>query len=245
MKSTVQEIRERFDNDVERFSHLETGNTAQVDSVLSLELIAEAAAAANPAAGSLLDVGCGAGNYTLKILERLPTLNVTLLDLSQPMLQRAVERVTQATRGTVRTVRGDIREVALGEAQFDLIAAAAVLHHLRADREWSDVFAKLYRALKPGGTLWIYDLVQHAMPEIERQMTERYARYLTGIGGEDYRDHVLTYIEQEDTPRPLAWQLEQMRAAGFCEPEVLHKNVSFAAFGARKPERIAQTSRQA
>ena len=35
MKSTVQQIRERFDNDVERFSHLEIGKTAQVDSVLN------------------------------------------------------------------------------------------------------------------------------------------------------------------------------------------------------------------
>jgi tRNA (cmo5U34)-methyltransferase len=89
VKSTVDQIRERFDKDIERFSHLETGNTAQVDSVLSLELIAEAAKATTPLATSLLDVGCGAGNYSLKILEKLPALDVTLLDLSQPMLQRA------------------------------------------------------------------------------------------------------------------------------------------------------------
>jgi len=62
MKSTVQQIRERFDKDVERFSRLEIGNTAQVDSVLSLELIACAAAVMNPNARSVLDVGCGAGN---------------------------------------------------------------------------------------------------------------------------------------------------------------------------------------
>src|SRR5205814_9204588 len=76
MKSTVQQIRERFDKDVERFSRLEIGNTAQVDSVLSLELIACAAAVTNPNARSVLDVGCGAGNYVLKILEKLPNLNV-------------------------------------------------------------------------------------------------------------------------------------------------------------------------
>src|SRR5436190_11972592 len=114
MKSTVQQIRERFDKDVERFSRLEIGNTAQIDSVLSLELIACAAAATNPNARSVLDVGCGAGNYVLKLLENVPNLNVTLLDLSQPMLQRALQRVTQATRGEVQTVQGDIREVQIG-----------------------------------------------------------------------------------------------------------------------------------
>jgi len=35
-KSTIQEIRKRFDNDVERFSNLETGHTATVDAPLDL-----------------------------------------------------------------------------------------------------------------------------------------------------------------------------------------------------------------
>ena len=234
MKSTVWQIRERFDHDVERFSHLETGNTAQVDSVLSLELIAEAAAVACPDARTLLDVGCGAGNYSLKVLERLPGLEVTLLDLSQPMLARAQQRVSAATSGRVRPVQGDTREAELGEAHFDVILAAAVLHHLRGDDEWLAVFATLHRALRPGGTFWIYDLVQHALPEIDRAMWTRYGRYLTGVKDESYRDHVLAYIEREDTPRPLAWQLELLRVVGFREVEVLHKHVCFAAFGARK-----------
>jgi hypothetical protein len=71
-KSTVDQIRERFDGDVERFSNLETGQSATIDAPLSLALIAEAASRVNPHATSLLDVGCGAGNYTLKVLERLP-----------------------------------------------------------------------------------------------------------------------------------------------------------------------------
>src|SRR5215471_8722288 len=89
MKSTVEEIRRRFDADVERFSNLETGQSATVDAPLAMALVAEAAAATTPHARHVLDVGCGAGNYTLKLLERLPGLDATLIDLSQPMLDRA------------------------------------------------------------------------------------------------------------------------------------------------------------
>ena len=71
-KSTVEEIRARFDGDVARFSNLETGQTAAIDSALMLELISRGARAARPKARSIVDIGCGAGNYSLKLMEHLP-----------------------------------------------------------------------------------------------------------------------------------------------------------------------------
>lgn len=56
-KSSVEEIRERFDHDVERFSNLQSGQVSTVDAALSLELITEAAARLTPLATDLLDVG--------------------------------------------------------------------------------------------------------------------------------------------------------------------------------------------
>jgi tRNA (cmo5U34)-methyltransferase len=38
-KSTIEEMRERFDTDVERFSNLETGQSATIDAPLAMELI--------------------------------------------------------------------------------------------------------------------------------------------------------------------------------------------------------------
>lgn len=231
MKSTVEEIRQRFDADVERFSNLETGQSATVDAPLAMALIAEAAAATTPHARHVLDVGCGAGNYTLKLLERLPGLDVTLVDLSRPMLDRAIERVRPATAGTVAAIQGDIREIALHNGPFDVVLAAAVLHHLRGDSEWRDVFAALHRALRPGGSLWIFDLVESSIPAVQQLMWRRYGEYLVGLRDEAYRDHVMAYVEKEDTPRPLMFQLDLMRQAGFGPVEVLHKNGCFAAFG--------------
>src|ERR1700675_62756 len=127
MTSTVDQIRKRFDADVERFSKLDTGQSATVDAPLAMALVAQAAAATTPHARHVLDVGCGAGNYTLKLLEHVPNLDVTLIDLSKPMLDRATERVRQATVGRITTIQGDIREIAVPDGQFDIILAAAVL----------------------------------------------------------------------------------------------------------------------
>jgi tRNA (cmo5U34)-methyltransferase len=234
MKSTVEEIRQRFDADVERFSNLETGQSATVDAPLAMALVAEAAAATTPHARHVLDVGCGAGNYTLKLLEFLPNLDATLIDLSQPMLDRARERVSRATAGRLTTLQADIREVTLPDTEFDIVLAAAVLHHLRTDQEWHDVFAALYRALRPGGSLWVFDLVESSIPAVGQLMRQRYGEYLTRLRDAAYRDYVFAYVEKEDTPRPLLFQLDLLYQAGFAQVEVLHKNVCFAAFGALK-----------
>src|SRR5690348_7720745 len=122
-KSSVDQIRQRFDQDVERFSNLETGQVATIDAPLMLELIASAAAVTSPGARAVLDVGCGAGNYTLKLLQKLPGLDTTLVDLSPNMVERAVQRVSAATSGKVTPMVGDVREVAFGDGSFDVILA--------------------------------------------------------------------------------------------------------------------------
>jgi len=234
VKSTVDQIRKRFDNDVERFSNLETGQTATIDAAMVLDLIAQVVAKTNPDAHSILDVGCGAGNFTLKVLGILPNLDATLIDLSSAMLARAHSRVGAATTGRVHAIQGDIRELDLGKEQFDIIVAAAVLHHLREEVEWTAVFSKFYACLKPRGSIWISDLVAHALPAIQDIMWGRYGDYLVAFKGEEYRDTVFAYVEQEDTPRPVLFQCELLRSSGFREVEILHKNAVFAAFGAIK-----------
>jgi len=234
-KSTVQEIRRRFDQDVERFSSLETGQAAAMDSPLQLSLIAEAAAETTPHARTMLDIGAGAGNYTLTILQRLNDLDCALLDLSRPMLDRAVERVSAATRGEVEASQGDVRRVDLGRERYDLVVAAQCLHHLRHAAEWRDVFERVFASLRPGGSFWICDSLSHASAPVERMMWRRWGEYLTALKDEAYRDHVLAYVEKEDTPRPLVFQLELMRRVGFERVDVLHKHGRFGSFGGVKP----------
>lgn len=233
-KSSVDEIRARFDKDVERFSNLETGQSATVDAPLVLDLITEGAVRVTPNAKTLLDVGCGAGNYSVKMLLRNPGLEVDLADLSGPMLERARDRVSHARAKAVRTHQTDIRELQFPDGSIDIILAAAVLHHLRSDAEWEAVFAKFHRWLRPGGSLWISDLVSQESQAVYEIMWRRYGEYLTSLKDAAYRDKVFAYIETEDSPRSLTYQMDVLRRTGFVDIDVLHKNGSFAAFGARR-----------
>ena len=218
-KSTIEEIRERFDRDVERFSNLETGQKTTIDASLSLELITEAAKRLVPHATHILDVGCGAGNYTIKMLDKISHLNCTLVDLSRPMLDKAISRINNHHPASLVAIQGDIRKAELEEGKFDIILAGAVLHHLRGEEEWETTFTKLFGLLKPGGCLMICDLISQETSVVQDLFWEKYGDYIESIGGHEYRKKVFDYIEKEDSPRSMSYQLELMKKVGFSKKE--------------------------
>lgn len=150
------------------------------------------------------------------------------------MLDKAYSRIEGVTSGAIAAIQGDIREVPLSSGHYDIILAGAVLHHLRGDDDWKLVFEKIYKALRKGGSFWISDLITHSSEEVNALFWEKYGAYLASTGGVDYRDKVLNYIEKEDSPRPLTFQLDLMKEVGFRHVEVLHKNSCFAAYGGIK-----------
>ncbi len=233
-KSSIEEIKNRFDNDVERFSNLESGQTSIVDAPLAMELITRAAIQTTANINIVLDIGCGAGNNTIKLSQYASPFDCDLVDLSQTMLDRAYTRIAAVNSGRINKYQGDFRSLDLPEQAYDVIIAAAVLHHLRDDRDWETTFSKIYRLTAPGGSFWITDLVSHETESVQNMMWSRYSEYLSSIGGESYRDKVFEYIDKEDSPRPVTYQLDLLRKVGFKHVELLHKNSCFAAFGAIK-----------
>jgi tRNA (cmo5U34)-methyltransferase len=233
-KSSIATIQARFDKDVARFSNLAAGQTSTMDAALAMELITEAAIKSTAVIKNVLDIGCGAGNNTIKLAQRSAPFDCDLVDLSMPMLEKAHERLGGVNTGNINIHQGDFRTIDLPAETYDVILAAAVLHHLRDDQDWQGTFAKIYQLTKPGGSVWITDLVSHESGAVDTMMWQRYGEYLASLGGPDYRERVFAYIDEEDSPRPVTYQLELLRRVGFAKVELLHKNACFAAFGAIK-----------
>lgn len=223
-KSSLEEIRERFDHEVERFSQLETGQQAIVDAPLVLELVAKTAAKHLHPESTLLDLGCGAGNFTLRILQEISPLQCHLVDLSRPMLDRARERVEATGATSIHCHQLDLRQLDFESRSFDCIVAGAVLHHLRDEADWMDVFARLYDWLKPGGRLYVADFVIFDVVDVQELMWNRFGQHLETLGGAAYRQKVFNYIDKEDSPRSLPFQFEMLRRSGFRQYDVLHRN---------------------
>jgi tRNA (cmo5U34)-methyltransferase len=234
-KSTTEDIRARFDADVERFSKLETGQQATMDAPLVLELVAQACKGRLQPGDAILDLGCGAGNFTLRVLQDSPGLRCHLADLSTPMLERAQQRLRES--GTAKSVDifpGDFRALDFPAGTFSCILAGAVLHHLRGDDDWQREFARFHQWLKPGGRLFVADLCTFDLPDVQEVMWKRYGDYLAGLKDESYRETVFAYIDKEDSPRSLPFQLELLQSSGFTSYDVLHRNSVFACYVGQK-----------
>jgi tRNA (cmo5U34)-methyltransferase len=233
-KSTPEAIQKNFDQQVERFSNLETGQTTAIDSPLCMELVARSAALLNPEAKNVMDLGCGGGNYAVKVTYLLPDVDCTLIDLSANMLEKAEERVQENISGKVLAIQGDYRDIPLEENAYDVITAGTTLHHLRENQEWELVFTKVFKALKPGGTFWINDIVLGETEEIDQMMLGGWLSMLRKQISQEEIEMYMERYESEDTPRTLSYQLDLMKQVGFSKTIVLHKHFNFAAFGAIK-----------
>ena len=118
-------------------------------------LLAEAAA---PKPGArVLEIGCGTGAITARLVDR--GASVTALDQNPEMLEQARARLADAS-GAVTWIERTASEIdALPEAGFDAAVAGLCLSEMSAV-ERAYVLRGLARCLRPGGVLAVADEVR-------------------------------------------------------------------------------------
>ncbi|MGH7003335.1 MAG: class I SAM-dependent methyltransferase [Alphaproteobacteria bacterium] len=99
----------------------------------------------------IVDVGCGAGDTTLALADRVQAHGFVLgIDISHPLLQRATARAANTPEYPVRFAEADVAAYPFERASFDaLFSRFGVMFF--ADP--AAAFANMRRALKPGGRI--------------------------------------------------------------------------------------------
>lgn len=99
---------------------------------------------------SILDVGCGTGQTSLQLAERVPNGRVHAVDISESMLARAEQEAKARKLSNLRFERADAQTHAFEPSSFDLAFSRFGVMFF-ADP--TAAFSNIRRALKPSGEL--------------------------------------------------------------------------------------------
>ena len=179
----------------------------------------------------VLDLGAGTGLLTAFIAYEFPRAKITMVDISNEMLEKARERFSMGGE----RFRFEVMDYATApiSGTYDAVVSALSIHHLSDDRKRALV-SRIYGALKTGGLFVNADQFRAASDETERRHHERWLTRSREIGVHE-RDlqQALERMKYDDAAT-LEDQFEWMRAAGFSDIDCAYKNLIFAVYSGRK-----------
>ncbi len=172
----------------------------------------------------ILDVGAGTGLMSAFVLEKFPDARLTLMDISENMLEQARKRF--ASRPETQYVICDYSKSDLG-GPYDLICSALSIHHLETEDK-RRLFRRIHDALRPGGMFVNADQADGETPYFRQRYLDYWNAFLRSgpMSGEQH-DEIRKRRDTLDKNDKLSVQLAWLHEAGFSDVDVVYKNRTF------------------
>jgi tRNA (cmo5U34)-methyltransferase len=176
---------------------------------------------------SILDIGAGTGLLSEMLLQACPRATITLLDISERMLEVARRRF--AGREGIRFVVADERNADLG-GPYDRVVSALSIHHLERDEKRS-LYGRISGALRQGGVFVNADEVAGETSGEHRANLDYWDHFLlNGPLGEAGAREIMERRDRLDRMEKVSVQLEWMMEVGFTRVQAVYRNRCFAVF---------------
>ena len=109
---------------------------------------------------TVLDVGTGTAQIPIELAKRHSQVHVTAIDMAEHMLRvgrNNVERAGLTARIELRAC--DAKRMPFADGAFDAVISNSIVHHIP---EPIAVFREMSRVVKPGGLIFVRDLLRPA-----------------------------------------------------------------------------------
>jgi len=176
----------------------------------------------------VLDLGAGTGMMAAFIAYSFPNARITMVDISNEMLERARARFELGGE----RFRFEVSDYGVDPIQekYDAVVSALSIHHL-SDEQKRSLFRRIHAALNEGGVFVNAEQFRCATPERHRFHHERWITRVRELGADD-RDLAAALERMKfDRAATLEDQLEWLREAGFRDIDCAYKNLIFAVYG--------------
>lgn len=111
-----------------------------------------------PDGSSILDLGTGTAQIPIALCHSAPICQITAIDLADSMLTLARENVVRAGfSNRIQLAKMDAKKLPYPDNHFDAVISNSIIHHIP---EPLIVFSEAVRVVKPGGLLFLRDLLR-------------------------------------------------------------------------------------
>jgi len=182
-------------------------------------------------ARNILDLGAGTGLLSTFVRQWYPQAHIILADLSEPMLEKARVRFADDSNVTFEVTDYTTAPI---NGTYDSIVSGLSIHHID-DEAKQALFAKIFKALRPGGTFVNAEQVAGPTPEIDRRYKELWLEQVREGGATPDQIADSLYRQQDDRCASVEDQLDWMREAGFTDADCWFKDNRFAVLSGTRP----------
>ena len=97
--------------------------------------------------------------------------SITAVDISPSMLDQLRQRARAKGLTNIETVEGEIEDLPLPDASFDVAVLSQALHHAESPEQ---ALREAHRVLVPGGRVLVIDLLAHNEDWVRDQLQHRH-----------------------------------------------------------------------
>lgn len=190
---------------------------------------------------NILDLGCGDGIVIYELLKIDNSIEATLIDGSEDMLNKAKDRLKDF--GNLHFIRASFQEILNKDAvpqSYDLIVSSLAIHHLTME-EKTALFRTIYSHLNVDGCFLNIDVVLAPSDALEKWYLLLWKQWIderksfVGIAGSQFDDIAGRYKDNTDNkPDTLDMQLNALQTIGFKDVDCFYKYGIFTMYGGKK-----------
>lgn len=178
------------------------------------------------AAPRVLELGCGTGNLSLRIVTSLPRAALTLIDGSEEMIQLVQSRIAESKSDSSQRVAYHVarfEELEFPRESFDLVVSSISLHHVE---DKARLYARIHSMMRTGGRLCFADQMRGEPEANHRLNWERWLDFCREPGHctPDEIESLLQHAAAHDHYTTLTEHFTLLSAAGFSEIDCVWRN---------------------
>lgn len=178
----------------------------------------------------ILDLGAGTGIFSEHILKKYPKASLTLIDISEKMLE--ISKLRFKNKNNIEYIFKDYLSYDFNE-KYDIIISSLSIHHL-IDEEKFNLFKKCYSLLNVGGIFINADQFRGETPYIDN-LNKKLWKLKIENSGLSTKDLSSCYERIKlDKEATLLQHFNWFKECGFSDIECVYKYLHFGVIYGKK-----------